>query len=531
MGLLSNDRLAFGPLKPIVLRGSPGEDTSYVFTSHATLSLSKPEKVSCISVSLVSTSFVYFPEGIGARAAKTTFENPIGKQTLMLLKEKTILPAGVHTFPFTFIIPNSLVDTIEDEYGRVRHMVELQVGRSSKASILNPWRLSKPVLVLRSFLSNSLLLNHAVQDLSHTFERHLTFADATIMVDVAAFSPGDLFTILFTIQPHQKYVRLESIEATVTESRRYAVPSLGAWRTTSNTFDLQYLAATPLIDSSLSPSSTLVANMGSIFNNTNSKQDNLGLDLTDTYAYRIIFATPTCRNNIHHTTHFKDILFRHRLDIQLTLSYLDDNEESQVHKTFNTTTLVNGSSNNNNNNNNNKAIMEFGYDISQHDTTEATGSSVPTPSTATTSQAWQNVLLKLKKGKQGGNNTNRSDNERRYEKISITTPIHVFDCRLKEDYGSLPSYFETGPVKPRFTTIMPTVSLPPSPPGSNKKERNGKEFNQQVKEPQHHAYLCECYMDFCQLMEMGHSSSLQGDHVMTTLERIPSKPPPDYCLD
>ncbi|KAI8333629.1 hypothetical protein BC941DRAFT_504601 [Chlamydoabsidia padenii] len=40
------------------------------------------------------------------------------------------------------------------------------------------------------------------------------------MVDVAAFSPGDLFTILFTIQPHQKYVRLKSIEATVTESRR-----------------------------------------------------------------------------------------------------------------------------------------------------------------------------------------------------------------------------------------------------------------------------------------------------------------------
>ncbi|ORZ09172.1 hypothetical protein BCR42DRAFT_121397 [Absidia repens] len=522
MGLLSNDRLAFGPLKPIVLRGSPDEDASYVFSSHATLSLSKPEKIANISVSLVSTSFVYFPEGIGARASKTTFEKTLSKQTLILLKEKTAFSAGVHTLPFTFIVPNSLVDTIEDEYGRVRHMVELQVGRTSKASLLNPWRISKPVLVLRTFLSNSLLLNHSVQDLSQTFDRKLTSADVTTMVDVAAVSPGDLFTIRFTIQPHQKHVRLESIEATVTESRRYAVSSLGAWRTTSDTFPLRYLYATPLVDSSLASFSPLASNMEALFNN----KQVAALDLVDTFAYRITFATPTCKNNIHHTTRFEDILFRHRLDIQLTLSYLNDDGIREC-VTLATPSSLEGTQPTTASHHQQPTTASSATATADLLTTVDSGSSSITSSP---SQTWQSVLHKLRKGKSG----NTYDNGRHYEKMAISTPIHVFNCRLKEDYGSLPSYFETGVVKPQFTTIMPAtettkttaLSPPPSPPALKTSKMH--QIATPIDQRQYHAYLCECYFEFCQLMEV---ASHQSGHPASSLERIPSIPPPDYYVD
>ncbi|CAO3599646.1 unnamed protein product [Absidia cylindrospora] len=508
MGLLSNNRLVFGPLKPIVLRGSPDEDASYVFSSHATLSLSKPEKIVNISVSLVSTSFVYFPEGMGARASKTTFEKTLSKQTLILLKEKTAFPAGVHTFPFTFIVPNSLVDTIEDEYGRVRHMVELQVGRTSKTSILNPWRISKPVLVL-------------LQDLSQTFDRKLTSADVTTMVDVAAVSPGDLFTIRFTIQPHRKHVQLESIETTVTESRRYSVPSLGAWRTTSDTFPLRYLYATPLIDSSLASFSPLASTMEALFNN----KQVAALDLVDTFAYRITFATPTCKSNIHHTTRFEDILFRHRLDIQLTLSYLND-DGIREYVTSTTPPSLEGTPSANASHHHQQLITASSTTATPDlltTTTIDSGSSSPSPT-------WQSVLHKLRKGKSG----NTFDNGRHYEKMAISTPIHVFNCRLKEDYGSLPSYFETGVVKPQFTTIMPAaettkttaLSPPPSPPAS--KTSKVRQIATPLDQHQYHAYLCECYYEFCQLME---TASHQSNHPASSLERIPSIPPPDYYVD
>ncbi|KAI8081460.1 uncharacterized protein BX664DRAFT_194304 [Halteromyces radiatus] len=452
MGLLSNDRLSFGPFKPIVLRGSPEEDASTVFTSHVTLTLAKPEKLSSIIVTLRSISLVYFPEGIGARASRTTFEKTLNKQSLTLLEQKTEFSIGEHRFPFTFIVPNSLVDTIEDEFGRVRHVVEVTVNRKNKKSILNQWKLSKPVLVLRTFLSNSLLLNHTVQDLSQTFDRHLTAADVTIMVDVAVFSPGDLFTLLFTIQPHQKHVRLEHIEATVTESRRYAVSELKAWRTTSDTFLLRYLDATSLTDlpsstssSYSSTSSSSNTDLAMIFDRQGS-----GLDLMDTFSYRVTFATPTCKSNIHHTTHYDDISFRHRLDIRLTVSYLEESGE-RVHIDLNSPTVSSSSPTTTS-----STITSSGAIVSSSPTSSA--------------QAWQNVLLKLRKGRPG--KYDEDQHGRQYEKVVVSTPIHVFDCRLKEDYGSLPSYFETGLVKPRFTTIMPTET------GSSSVKQKGNKIQQ-----------------------------------------------------
>lgn len=63
MKLLSNDKLSFGSFKPIVLRGSPKENASSVFTSEVILSLSKPEKIASIVIHFKSTSITFWPEG------------------------------------------------------------------------------------------------------------------------------------------------------------------------------------------------------------------------------------------------------------------------------------------------------------------------------------------------------------------------------------------------------------------------------------------------------------------------------------
>jgi hypothetical protein len=118
--------------------------------------------------------------------------------------------------------------------------------------------------------------------------------------------------------------------------------------------------------------------------------------------------------------------------------------------------------------------------------------------------------------------------------MAITTPIHVFDCRLKEDYGSLPSYFETGLVKPQFTTIMPSTITSPttSKKGRNENDNSLQQHTNEDEQPHHyHAYLCECYAEFCQLMGSKSTYTPDDHHAPTTLDRIPSRPPPEYCVD
>lgn len=64
LGLLSHGQLAFDPFKPIILRGLPSEDASTLFAGNVVLTLSKPTKISNVSVTLKSQSVTYWPEGI-----------------------------------------------------------------------------------------------------------------------------------------------------------------------------------------------------------------------------------------------------------------------------------------------------------------------------------------------------------------------------------------------------------------------------------------------------------------------------------
>jgi hypothetical protein len=64
LGLLTQERLSFDPIKPLILRGPPTESASTVFTGNVVLSLAKPTKITSITVTFKSTATTYWPEGM-----------------------------------------------------------------------------------------------------------------------------------------------------------------------------------------------------------------------------------------------------------------------------------------------------------------------------------------------------------------------------------------------------------------------------------------------------------------------------------
>ncbi|KAG0169881.1 hypothetical protein DFQ28_002794 [Apophysomyces sp. BC1034] len=502
MGLLSQDRVSFDPLKPIILRGPHTEDASSVFSGNIVLTLSKTTKISTISVTLKSTASTYWPEGIGARGTRLTSDKCLSEQTLRILPSKSDTKgyrwyvAGTHRFSFAFVVPNSLVETIEDSYGRVRHVVEAEVARPG-ISLLNSWHISSPVLVMRTFMSNSFLTNNSLQDLSRTFEKHMVAGDIEVLIEAAAFSSGDLFYVRVVVQPQRKHARLEHISLSVTESRRYCVPEMRAWRTDSSVFSLPFAGSTRLLDADTSYAAACSTDdLRPAFDKNGG-----GIDLVDTFAHRIAFATPKCSQNIHHTTHFEEILFRHYLELNIVLSYLEEDGT----RMYSLST----------------ASSRDSFDVpssSQVPYDNRTASAPPSPGLNSTSGGWQNVLLRLRKAR---NEQDARNQGRRRETIVLETPMIVFDCRLKEDYGRLPSYFELGMKPPDPTTLSNSKK------GNQQKSDDPPPAVDKPNKPR--AHHCPCYYEFLKTMELASQTLLLQDLPMPTLDRIPSKPPPDYA--
>ncbi|KAG2235610.1 hypothetical protein BDF21DRAFT_411592 [Thamnidium elegans] len=515
LGLLSHGQLNFDPFKPIILRGLPTEDASTLFAGNVVLNLSKPTKISNVSVTLKSHAVTYWPEGIGARGTRLTAEKPLGEQTLEILAPHInkkapvlVLPAGVHRFSFAFVIPNSTVATIEDTFGRVKHVVEAEVQRPGM--MVSSWHISKPIMILRTYMSNSLLVNNSLNNLSRTFEKNMVYGDIEVLIEAAAFSSGDLFYIRMIIEPQLKHTRLEHMEVNVVESRKYCVPEMRAWRNDATTFPMPFAGSVRLAE--FGEVDTTTEQLLPIFD----KNQN-GIELVHDFAHRLAFYAPTCQQNIRHTTYIKEIQFRHSIEINLTISYLDiqgnrhhlsrrNSFESMVPESISGTLTPPPAAHFNNNNNSRAVGIPR---ISQPPT--------PTPSDSTNSVnqipnnsvTWQNILLGLHK-------SNKNEEYKTKETITFDSAVTVFDCRLKEDYGRLPSYFELG-VKP--TTF-----------------HKGKKENikiTKVDEPKNQPspYLCSCYYTFCQEMELASQAlySIKDDStIMPLLDRIPSIPPPDY---
>ncbi|KAG1251754.1 hypothetical protein G6F68_012120 [Rhizopus microsporus] len=197
-----------------------------------------------------------------------------------------VLQAGVHRFTFAFVVPNSTVTSIEDSFGRVKHTVEAQVQRPGIVMISN-WVVSKPVLILRTYMSNSLLTNNSLATLSKTFEKHLVCGDIEVVIEAAAFAPGDIFYARMIIEPRLKHTRIEHMELNCIESRKYSVPEMQAWRTDNTVFPMPFAGSFRL------------AEFGEVSDTTEElrpafEKDGKGIELVHDFAHRLAFFSPTC---------------------------------------------------------------------------------------------------------------------------------------------------------------------------------------------------------------------------------------------
>ncbi|KAL0089160.1 hypothetical protein F4703DRAFT_1839684 [Phycomyces blakesleeanus] len=518
IGLLSQDRLHFDPLKPVILRGPPTDDSSTVFMGNVVLSLSKARKLSKIIVQFKSVANTNWPEGIGSRATRLYHKKTLNEETINVLgsvmddKDTILLPVGTHRFPFTFVVPNTMAETIEDIYGQVTHTIDAHASGPG-LQLLNNLHTSKPVLVLRTYMSNSILTNNSLQDPSRTFEKHLDIADVQAVVENAAFSSGELLYMRLTIQPHQKNVRLEHIDVSIEETRRYTVIQMDALRTGTDNFGLDFLHATRLLDGESVAVDT--DELRSVF-----VKHGRPLEVNDTLVYRITLASPSCSRQIRHTTHYKDILFRHRINIKLTLSHSQGTVSAPVSRTPSSSNLPTLS-------NQHIALhqplptLPINHNHSLQ-ISHSTPINTPPPN-------WHNMLSKLRKPRL---ERETEDAPRQNYPIIFESLIGVFDCRLKEDYGQLPSYADLG-------ISTNNIPLPSDSKSANnntdrlaKASRHHKIKMDQTKPGVPAPHLCTCYFRFQEQLRLAseapvlHAPTIVNP--ITELDSTPSKPPPEY---
>lgn len=354
------------------------------------------------------------------------------------------------------------------------------------------WNIAKPVMVLRTYMSNSLLVNNSLNNLSRTFEKHMVYGDIEVVIEAAAFSSGDLFYIRMIIEPQLKHTRIEHMEVNVTEIRKYCVPEMRAWRTDQSVFPLPFAGSVRLAE--FGEVDVTTEQLLPVFD----KSQN-GIELVHDFAHRLAFYAPTCQQNIRHTTYIKEILVKHHIEINLTISYLDiqgnrqhlSRRSSMESESLGTLTPPPAAH------------------IPNH-SPRAVGS--PTGAN-TNGVTWQNVLQRLNKAKA------ESSKSRKTDIISLDSAITVFDCRLKEDYGRLPSYSELG--------VKPTIS-------KEKKQDKIKLTKMDKPKNQPKPYLCPCYEHFSYEMELASQElflpATDKLPAMPLLDRIPSIPPPEYTV-
>ncbi|KAI9322331.1 hypothetical protein BX666DRAFT_1893920 [Dichotomocladium elegans] len=499
---ISQSNLSFDPLKPVILRGPPNEDVKTVFSGNVVLSLPKVTKISSVAVTFRCTANTYWPEGIGTRGTRLTSEKVLSEQTLVIIEEPTQLPPGTHRFPFGFLVPNSIVESIDDVYGRVRHTVEARVIRPG-ISLLNSWTTSKTVLVLRTYLSNSLLTNNSIHDLSRTLEKRIAPADLQVVIEQAAFSAGDAFHMRTIIQPQMKHVRLEHMEVVVGEHFRYMDIESRAQRNGHEHFPLEFRSSSSLVDE-YTDTTNEIRHIFSSSSPSNKTRTNELPAIGDTFAHRLTFATPTCHQNIHHsTTHYKEIQFRHDLTVKLTLSFPNEGENA-----CSSSSAGSGASSSSASSSTSSFVVPEEGQLGQQD------------QGASTSGSWHQMLSKFRVSREKGKDKNRI-----YDTIVFEVPISVFDCRLKEDFGRLPSYFELGVTPQLPQAVEGAISKKKKKKTSKTKWPARPEIDLPHQDP--HTYLCDCYHDFARQMQY----ASQTPFLVTSnlpLERVPSLPPPRY---
>ncbi|CAO3696277.1 unnamed protein product [Rhizopus stolonifer] len=328
IAFLGNKQLSIVLAEPVVLlRGPPTEPTTHILRGEVEVVLSKAMVTSQVNLKLMGKSNMFWPEGLGPRN-KVYHEKTILEQNI-ILDVGTTLPVGLSRWPFEFLIPNSLVETIEDDMAQVSYYMSATVQRPG-LSVPN-LRCRRDLLLLRTLApSNDALTSHALPSTSIIAERNTDCCDATFYIEKAVVSSGTQFPISIVLSTHMKHVQLESIDIVLTERRIYQVPEFGAKKVELYDFKLPLVSAQDTTDPEQLRQTLIAPNDLStcqIKRAITGKNAHIPLG-TNPFQYKFVFTLPNCLT-MNHTTYSKEMNFLHHLKIDLELSL--DNKRTHLH--------------------------------------------------------------------------------------------------------------------------------------------------------------------------------------------------------
>ncbi|CAO3597982.1 unnamed protein product [Absidia cylindrospora] len=358
----------------VILRGLSQDDGTFVLRGEVELVITKPMNINSVAVKLVGKSFTLWMDGIGSgRNTKYSYEKKIHEQDLVLqtwapasipitsrsssaLSFKSLkaskessggtsnnssngnssndgnsknskgtnsntLAPGLHRWPFEFLLSNKLVETIEDETGKVFYYLTAIVHRPT--GIQSKIKCRRNVLVLRTpYWSNNALTANSLPTTSIISDRHLPACDATICVEKSMASSGTQFPIDITLAPNMKNVFLESISVLLSERRVYRLPEYDARRGEMYDFKLRLLSITNLSDMTTYTTTDDEEDEG---NHLTLEQQvrraifmkKAHIPLTgDPFQFRFLFNLPNCID-LNHSSTFSEIDIRHFLKLHI----------------------------------------------------------------------------------------------------------------------------------------------------------------------------------------------------------------------
>ncbi|ORZ14746.1 hypothetical protein BCR42DRAFT_417587 [Absidia repens] len=432
----ASHQLSIELAEPVVIIGPETDAATGVVRGEVELVLSKPILASSVVVKLVGKSHMLWPEGLGPRGSKLYHEKTIHEQNIILhsLPEDTdrTLPAGLHRWPFEFLLSNRLVETIEDELAKVYYYVSGTVHRVGMGTV--NLRCRRQILLLRALSwSDQALATHSLANPSILVERKLPQCDATIFIEKSMASSGTQFPITVVLAPHRKHVHLESLSVLLTEKRVYQLPEFDARRGELHDYKLPFHSAHNIADTSMSafaPPNDV--NLINLRRSLTTKNAHIPLTATP-FQYRFVFTLPNCVH-LNHTTTYNEMHFAHFLKINIEISFPQEHEHDQ-----------------------------------------------------------DNNDTKVEEGKKGILRTS----------VHLDTPITILDCRLKEDYATLPSYDAS-----QHDSTVDSDDM-----GDDDAANRSSGF-----------FLCPCYLEYKKKCKQ-----LTRPEWMTVRQNIITPPPPYSC--
>ncbi|KAK4519115.1 uncharacterized protein ATC70_009346 [Mucor velutinosus] len=322
----------------VILRGTSDDKITHVLQGEVNIVLTRPVAISRVAIKFVGKSYSLWPEGIGARKTKLYHEKIIHEQNILLQsfpenppKHEGVLEAGVHRWPFQFLLSNQLIETIEDDMAKVFYYLAASVHRVGMGA--TKLRCRRDILLLRTpNWSDNALTANSLPTTSITSERQLDICDASICIEKSNVSSGTQFPISISLSPNRKHVFIEAISVILTEKRVYRLPEFQARRCELHDFKVTLANVTSCVDPAFTSTHGLVPELSlrEMRRALGVKNAHIPLD-EGPFHHRLVFTLPNCVH-LNHTSTFSEISIRHTLKIHIEVAGLaDDGGHARTH--------------------------------------------------------------------------------------------------------------------------------------------------------------------------------------------------------